>query len=92
MITPAIVYGKGYGNFDVQGTLGVTIPTGSPPTLGKADNQNWPERYSFRSRHPGGLQFALADGSVRFISDSIPLLTYRALATIKGAEVVSSDY
>jgi hypothetical protein len=60
--------------------------------LGTADNLNWPERYSFRSRHPGGLQFALADASVRFVSESIPLQTYRALATIKGAEVASPDF
>ncbi|HEX4607279.1 MAG TPA: H-X9-DG-CTERM domain-containing protein, partial [Urbifossiella sp.] len=44
---------------------------------------------TFRSRHRGGLNFALADGSVRFISDSIDLGTYRALATIAGREVVS---
>jgi prepilin-type N-terminal cleavage/methylation domain-containing protein/prepilin-type processing-associated H-X9-DG protein len=49
---------------------------------------NWPNVYSFRSRHPGGLQFALADGSVRFVSDTIELRLYRALATIKGGEVV----
>jgi prepilin-type N-terminal cleavage/methylation domain-containing protein/prepilin-type processing-associated H-X9-DG protein len=47
--------------------------------------------YSFRSRHPGGLQFAYADGSVRFTRDSIPLAIYRALATINGGEVVSTD-
>jgi prepilin-type processing-associated H-X9-DG protein/prepilin-type N-terminal cleavage/methylation domain-containing protein len=49
---------------------------------------DWPYIYSFRSRHPGGLNFAFADGSVRFISDTIPLTTYRALATINGGEVV----
>jgi prepilin-type N-terminal cleavage/methylation domain-containing protein len=53
------------------------------------DLSDWPNVYSFRSRHPGGLQFANADGSVRFVSNSIDLPTYRALATIKGGEVVS---
>jgi prepilin-type N-terminal cleavage/methylation domain-containing protein len=80
------------GTCAIPPNTGVTIPTGNPKTLGKADNGNWPERYSFRSKHPGGLQFALADGSVRFISDSIPLLTYRQLATIKGGEVASPDF
>jgi prepilin-type processing-associated H-X9-DG protein len=51
---------------------------------------DWPNVYSFRSRHVGGLQFAFADGSVRFISETIPLSTYRALATITGGEVVSA--
>ncbi len=48
---------------------------------------DWPNVYSFRSLHNGGLQFAMADGSVTFVRDSIPLATYRALATIKGGEV-----
>jgi prepilin-type N-terminal cleavage/methylation domain-containing protein len=80
------------GTCAIPPNTGITIPTGSPRSLGTADNLNWPERYSFRSRHPGGLQFALADASVRFISESIPLQTYRALATIKGGEVVSPDF
>jgi prepilin-type N-terminal cleavage/methylation domain-containing protein len=80
------------GTCAIPPNTGITIPTGSPRSLGTADNLNWPERYSFRSRHPGGLQFALADASVRFVSESIPLQTYRALATIKGAEVASPDF
>ena len=51
----------------------------------------WHNVYSFRSRHPGGLQFALADGSVRFFSDTIGLSIYRNLATIAGGEPVSFD-
>jgi type II secretory pathway pseudopilin PulG len=50
---------------------------------------DWPYIYSFRSQHTGGLFFAMADGSVHFISDSIALPTYRALATIALGEVVS---
>jgi prepilin-type N-terminal cleavage/methylation domain-containing protein len=77
------------GTCAIPPNTGITIPTGSPPSLGPKDEGNWPERYSFRSRHPGGLQFALADASVRFVSDSIPLATYRALATIKGGETAN---
>ena len=51
--------------------------------------EDWQNVYSFRSRHPGGLQFACADGSVHFVSDSISLPVYRALATIQGGEVAA---
>jgi prepilin-type N-terminal cleavage/methylation domain-containing protein/prepilin-type processing-associated H-X9-DG protein len=44
-----------------------------------------------RSRHPGGVSIALADGSVRFIKDSINLATWRALTTTRGGEVISAD-
>ena len=40
-----------------------------------------------RSRHPGGVNVALADGSVRFVGESIDLAVWRALSTRKGEEV-----
>ncbi|MAT73237.1 MAG: hypothetical protein CMJ58_27445 [Planctomycetaceae bacterium] len=49
----------------------------------------WPNMRGFRSKHPGGANFAFCDGSVEFITDSIDHLTYRALATKAGGEVAS---
>ena len=48
-------------------------------------------QWAFRSNHPGGGNFAIADGSVKFIKNSINLPTYRALGTRAGGEVISSD-
>ena len=39
------------------------------------------------SNHPGGVNVALADGSVRFISNTIDLDIWRALSTPPGGEI-----
>jgi len=41
----------------------------------------------FGSRHPGGAQFAFADGSTHFISETIDFIVFQDLATIDGGEV-----
>jgi prepilin-type N-terminal cleavage/methylation domain-containing protein/prepilin-type processing-associated H-X9-DG protein len=53
------------------------------------DNSEWWNTYAFSSYHPGGAMFAMTDGSVRFIQDTIALQTYRALATRQAGEVVT---
>jgi prepilin-type N-terminal cleavage/methylation domain-containing protein/prepilin-type processing-associated H-X9-DG protein len=45
--------------------------------------------YNFaRSYHTGGVMVLMADGSVRFVSNNIDLLTWRHLATRAGHEVI----
>jgi prepilin-type processing-associated H-X9-DG protein len=43
------------------------------------------------SNHPGGVNVCFADGSVKFIKDSIAMQTWWAIGTRNGGEVVSSD-
>ena len=47
--------------------------------------------FAARSRHSGGVNVCMADGSVKFMKNSINLITWSALSTTQGNEVVSSD-
>ena len=48
-----------------------------PEFTGGCDNKSdWIGSRAFKSKHPGGVNFGLCDGSVRFISDTIDLQTY----------------
>ena len=85
-----------------------TVPAGTaftfpgPPTSGQLvidvwsanENDGGPTFAAFTSRsyHPGGVNTLFADGSVRYVKNSVNPFTWRALGTIGGGEVVSSDY
>jgi prepilin-type processing-associated H-X9-DG protein len=43
------------------------------------------------SRHPGGANVAFADGSVRFIKQSVAPPTWWALGSRAGGEIISAD-
>ena len=44
-----------------------------------------------RSYHPGGVNALFGDGSVHFIKSSINGMTWRALGSVGGGEVISAD-
>jgi len=62
----------------------------NPPCFGPPTTTS-PSMYGSRSRHPGGVDSAMIDGSVRFIKNSIALNTWRSLSTTQASEVVSAD-
>ncbi|RUL83322.1 DUF1559 domain-containing protein [Tautonia sociabilis] len=88
-------------------SAGTTVPLGwnsntFPATDPTCDRQ-WQNataplgcRYSaaakgFVSEHPGGANFLFADGSVKFVKNNINIVTYCALGSRNGGEVVSAD-
>jgi prepilin-type N-terminal cleavage/methylation domain-containing protein/prepilin-type processing-associated H-X9-DG protein len=55
-------------------------------------NTSGPEFNTARSRHPGGVNACLCDGSVRFITNDIDLKTWQALGTMDGGDIVTGDF
>jgi prepilin-type N-terminal cleavage/methylation domain-containing protein/prepilin-type processing-associated H-X9-DG protein len=53
----------------------------------------WHERVAARSRHSGGVNAAFVDGSVKFVSQNVSLVTWRQLGTRSGGEsIINPDY
>ncbi|MBA4063819.1 MAG: hypothetical protein C0501_08930 [Isosphaera sp.] len=59
--------------------------------FGPGDPANGCDAHHYWSKHPGGGNWAFADGSVRFLSYNTPTSTQAALATRAGGEVVRVD-
>jgi prepilin-type processing-associated H-X9-DG protein len=88
-----------------RGTLGMTVPlnwrtSDVPGVNGCAAVFDvltaWNCRYAysfkgFKSEHPGGANFLFADGSVKFVKQTIQHRIYCALGSRNGGEVISSE-
>lgn len=61
----------------------------NPPCI--ASTPGLTDVYAARSRHPNGVNVAMADGSVRFIKNSIQPRTWQSLSTTRGAELISTE-
>jgi prepilin-type N-terminal cleavage/methylation domain-containing protein/prepilin-type processing-associated H-X9-DG protein len=61
----------------------------NPPCV--AASSSSPAYNAARSFHAGGVNAVMADGHVQFVKNSVSVLTWRALSTMSGGEVVSAD-
>ena len=66
------------------------IVSGSIPG-GNTPNHPGAGADGFASRHPGGCQFLLCDGSVRFVKETLAPQVFQALATRAGGEIIGAD-
>ncbi len=72
----------GYYNSHDNATDRPTASASAPKTISFND-------LPFGSFHAGGVNFGRADGSVQFLNDNIDLVTYGALASRNGDEVIN---
>jgi prepilin-type N-terminal cleavage/methylation domain-containing protein/prepilin-type processing-associated H-X9-DG protein len=63
----------------------------NPPCTWNTPQDTVPVYLASRSRHPGGVNVVLADGSVHFIKNQVNLAVWRALSTTQGREIISDD-
>jgi prepilin-type N-terminal cleavage/methylation domain-containing protein len=77
-----LLFGEWAGGYDSQGVLQYSaswIGAGFLPTasgLAPVNSGRWPGWYQFSSMHSSGVQFAIADGSVRIVSRTLDINTY----------------
>jgi prepilin-type N-terminal cleavage/methylation domain-containing protein/prepilin-type processing-associated H-X9-DG protein len=79
--SPDAIYTAGYCNNQPAQGLPCTVSTAAYPTM-----------FGVRSRHSGGVNIGLCDGSVRFVSNGISLGTWRAVCSAQGGEVLPNDW
>ncbi|AGA30925.1 DUF1559 domain-containing protein [Singulisphaera acidiphila] len=89
--THAMVYSPANTSADIYLS---TLPN-APALIRQVSVANNPRKlgyaWTFSSPHAGGLNMGFADGSVRFIKNSINPYTWFALNTMHASEIISAD-
>jgi prepilin-type N-terminal cleavage/methylation domain-containing protein/prepilin-type processing-associated H-X9-DG protein len=86
--TEGVVAGPFTGEYTVVGGTGTAAVPANQPAV-HLPNSNGTTTGAFSSRHAGGAQFLLGDGSVRLISENVNSITYQAICTTAGGETAN---
>jgi prepilin-type N-terminal cleavage/methylation domain-containing protein/prepilin-type processing-associated H-X9-DG protein len=93
-VTPGLVQQSGGTDITTATNYcAINTPTGRlvSGTTGVAGNYQY--AWGFGSRHTGGANFVLCDGSVKFVRNTVDYISVlQCLATPEGSEVASGDY
>jgi prepilin-type N-terminal cleavage/methylation domain-containing protein/prepilin-type processing-associated H-X9-DG protein len=76
---------------NTKSPLGTVAPDGDMSSIDEDDGGPTYSSITSRSYHPGGVNALFADGSVKFIKNTINWVAWRSLGTVAGGEIVSSD-
>ena len=87
---PASTYVVGAGPYPCNSTVDPVGAGGGLPAGGSGGKYANPSWHSFSSKHPGGTQFLLGDGSVRFVGTNVDNITYQRLGTIADGNVIGT--
>jgi prepilin-type N-terminal cleavage/methylation domain-containing protein/prepilin-type processing-associated H-X9-DG protein len=88
---PQWVVVNGYTHFGTPNQVSCYNPSDPAPNVSAPAYVGLAGSAPPTSNHPGGVNMAFADGSVRYIKDSINPQSFWALGSRAGGEVLSSD-
>jgi prepilin-type N-terminal cleavage/methylation domain-containing protein/prepilin-type processing-associated H-X9-DG protein len=77
---------------DVMTGAGCNNGTGGNAPCTATSTSTRPRMQVARSRHTNGVNVSMCDGSVRFVSNSVSLTTWRAASTSMGGDILGSDW
>jgi len=86
-----LITGQGGWNSGVNPSDVETYGGGNATYLINRSDQTWGQDWTTSSPHPGGIHAGMADASVRFVRETIPITTWRHLMNRRDGQIIPDD-